>query len=81
FGDISDDFFSHVHVFYPDTLSRRGMLMRFAGIRKFSGSEPARNRSFGVQLMPGSAKWKQLHYSGGEWFKKRKHCLYKTLPE
>ena len=55
--------------------------MRFAGIRKFSDSEPARNRSFGVQLMPGSAKWKQLHYSGGEWFKKQADCLYKTLPE
>ena len=55
--------------------------MRFAGIRKFSGSEPALNRSFGVQLMPGSTKWEYLHYSGGEWFKKRADCLYKTLAE
>ncbi len=38
--------------------------MRFAGIRKFSGSEPARVRSLGGQVSPASAKWKQLHYSG-----------------
>ena len=39
--------------------------MRFAGIRKFSGSGSARNRSFGVQLVAGSTKWKELHYSEG----------------
>ena len=45
--------------------------MRFAGIRKFSGSGSARNRSFGVQLVPGSTKWKELHYSEGGVVEKR----------
>ena len=47
------------------------MLMRFAGIRKFSGSGSARNRLFGVQLVPGSIKWKELHYSEGGVVEKR----------
>ena len=55
------------------------MLMRFAGIRKFSGSGSARKRSFVVQLTLGGEKWKQLHYSEDWVVEKRGQTAYKKF--